>query len=375
MAIGIVIPNWPAEAVEADDALGMVIALRRQGTEVHVFSPDGRSSLPIEVYHYDDLSYLFSDPEDLVIYHRSAGDHVALPYLCQLQCRLIVRYHGIIPAASLLPFSESAARAARQHRTALHAVLQLPADAFLVATEIQAAELQKLGVPAKRIGNVPYFHAVERLRDLPDDRQTLDTVEAHAINLAVLDDIRPWTGLELLLDTLEKICADRSLPMHFHFVGRQFPEFEAYTSSLMRRITAIGSRCITFHPPKAAVRATLLRHCDVVLSAQRDAGPGGRSLEALGFGRPVIATPDSDTAELCGPAACRATTVREFVHELRRLLPDQELLAKFSTAARERFTGQFRTPSLEARFLQELRMIQEQSLVRVEASTIQARND
>lgn len=371
MAVGIVIPDWTADTVEADDALGMFIALRRKGVNVRVFTPTGKTSLPLPVLHRDDLGYVFSKPEDLVIYHQSAGDQAMLSYLNRLPCRLIVKYHGTAPATSMLPFSEAATRAARRQRISLGSTLQLPADAFLAATSVQAGELRKFGVPADRISILPLFHAVDRICDLADDLNTLQAVEAHAINLASLDDVGPWAALELLLDIVDRLTLSGSMPLHLHLAGRQVPELEAYNAILMRRVSHLTSNSITFHPSTPEVRVTLLRHCDAVVTAQHGVGPEGRSLEALGFGCPVIAASNSDAAEICGPDASCVTTPLQLAGELRRVLLDQELLAELRKAGQARFTTLFRTPVLEARFIDELIAIKQRSLIRVAASTLQ----
>lgn len=375
MLVGLVLPAGYPGTAAGDDAFGMLLALWRRGVDVKVFSQTVESELPVDTFHFDDLAYQLGHPEDLVIYHQSTADQAALPHLRRLCCRLVVKYHGGWPARSLLPYSQAMAADARRHRMALQALTQLAADTFLAANELRADELRKLGTPPDSIRVVPSFHAVDRLWGLEDSIGISQALNDHSLNVAVLDDLAPWSNIESIVCAVELMHRDVALKVGLHFAGTQYPALSAFTEALMQRANRAAPNTALLHPANPDVHATLLRHAEFVATAQPPNGPASRITNALGFGCPIIALPNAEAVAVGGAAVQTVKTTAEFAARAQSILLDQELHTRCVASSRDQYHALLTTPALEERFIEVLQAIRAQTLVKVQATTLDPSGD
>lgn len=159
------------------------------------------------------------------------------------------------------------------------------ADAVIAASDDEAEELIKLGVPRKNIAVVPHGVDVERFR-----RQGPALPRSERARLVHIGHITPGGGAETAIRALEGIPGAELLIAGGPVAGAPDAERDLERLRLLAKEAGVDDRVTLLgHVPHNGV-AKLMRSADIVLSLPV-AVPNGRvALEAMACGTPVIAS-------------------------------------------------------------------------------------
>lgn len=162
-------------------------------------------------------------------------------------------------------------------------------DAVICHTEQGRHRLLRQGVPADRLHVVPHGLLGRRLDAEPEPGER--------IRLLQFGQIKPYKGVDVLLDALGLLTAAERARLEVRIVGK--PQQDP--AALVSRAKALGlDDCVTFElgfVPEARVDA-LFAETDALLFPYRDIEASGVLMQAVAAGLPVVASRIGAFAEL-----------------------------------------------------------------------------
>jgi len=163
------------------------------------------------------------------------------------------------------------------------------ADAVVCHTEQGRRRLLRQGVPAHRLHVVPHGLIGRRL--------DADPVPADRIRLLQFGQIKPYKGIDVLLEALGRLAPAERARLRVGIVGKPHCD----PAPLVARAKALGlDDCLTFafgFVPEARVDA-LFADTDALLFPYRDIEASGVLMQAVAAGLPVVASRIGAFAEL-----------------------------------------------------------------------------
>lgn len=185
---------------------------------------------------------------------------------------------------------------------------------------------------------------------IPDEaRQTLPILPPTCgakLRLLHLGSVEPRKGQEILLEALRLVPQDTARRLEIHFVGRVLStsKIPPYALSLIKN-GKLGDN-VYYHgevPPQTAKR--YLQSADLLVSTARDEALPITILEAMAYGKAVIATPAGGIPEIIDPGTngilIPMEDPRALADALTYLTNDLEDVHSFGAAGRRMFEKQF----------------------------------
>ncbi len=197
-------------------------------------------------------------------------------------------------------------------------------DALIVHTEDARRRLIAAGHPPRRVHTIP--HGLLELA--PPDPPPL--VGHRPIRLLLFGAIKPYKGVDVLLEALARLAPDRRTRLRVTIAGRPFVDLTPLHAVIARH--DLG-RIVELRPGFVADAevSRLIAEADVMLLPYRSIDASGVSMSAVAAGRPVIASALPGFVELFGrdrgailvppedPAAL-ARAIESLVDEPQRLV-------------------------------------------------------
>lgn len=307
------------------------------GTPIHAFSP--------RIAGYD------------VLFHHYWDRNERLLRISRLAKRVVLRYHNITPGHFFRPYAPDMAQAFDEARAMLAKYVSLPNLWALADSEFNQSELVELGLRPDRVKVAPPFHCIEDLLQL----RPLEPVPL-SFDLLTVGRIAPNKALHLMLECFAGIRA--KVKAKLHIVGRLDPRLASYQRELDDIIARHGmAEDVTFHGTVDQRQlATLYHRCAVVWTCSQHEGFCVPVVEAMAFGKPIVATPLTALPETCGNAAAFANSKNEIVEAVCRLLGDHRQARELGEAGRKRYEQSFAPAKLSEAFSKAVRSLISQSL-------------
>ena len=223
-------------------------------------------------------------------------------------------------------------------------LIGLPNASAMTDSEFNKSELVELGMPASRISVVPPFHQVEEL--LKFSRSN----EEESNDILVVGRIAPNKGLGLLLEAFADV-AER-VQSNLHIVGRSDPRLLSYRRELDAIIDQrrIANRVIFHGSVSQDVLATLYSRCALFWTCSQHEGFCVPVVEAMAFGKPIVATALTALPETCGEGAILANTREDMVAAVLGLLNDERKRCTLGELARRRYEAMYSPQRIGDRF-------------------------
>ena len=359
MRVGIMTPGLSKGDAVSNDAAGMYATLQAEGYATYLFTPSGETSTELPVHRYADLRWLLDKADDCVIYHYCTADQLALNHLRRLTCGIVVKYHNVTPSYYMAPYSSAFTQGTKEGRRGLMDLADMRVDHFLADSTFNANELMAFGVAANKLWLLPPFNAVEDLLALPDDPAVRAVLNEHTFNLLAVGRVVPNKGLDLMLDSLAGIAGSGLRP-HLHIVGGHDDRLSGYLSHLR---TVVKQRklsdYVTFHGTLGSEAiATFFRYCDLFWTTSQHEGFCVPAVEAMAFGKAILATPHGALRETCGDVARFADTVGEHSDRLLEMLKDDTARVLQGRLGRRRYEEVFNHSHTQARFIEFVRWLE-----------------
>jgi glycosyltransferase involved in cell wall biosynthesis len=363
MRVGIMSPGLSAGDAIGNDILGMYAISRQLGYETFLFTPDGSAGVALEVYSYNDVDWLLSRPDDLLIYHCCTWDSAGMKILRQLDCKIAIKYHNVTPSAYMAEYSTDFTKGTRMGREQLVEFANLPVVRFVSDSTFNAEELERFGAPQALRTVLAPFHHVDELLGQADAPRTEAQITAHTNNIVAVGRVVPNKGLDTLIEGLADLRRKRGPPVHLHVVGPHDHRMHAYKTKLLEIIARAGlQQNVTFHGTVTAQElATFYRHCAIFCTTSRHEGFCVPAVEAMAFGKPIISSRAGALPETCGDAAVYYDSIEDLGQKLATLLVDDEARVMLGRAGRARYERQFRNVHTEQGFVTLLRELETQT--------------
>jgi glycosyltransferase involved in cell wall biosynthesis len=188
MRVAIVTPSLTTADAVSNDILGESDALTRNGHKVKIFSDLAR------------VRKFLKDPTDILIYHHSRGWHPGVQLVREVQCRRVIRYHNVTPAAFFSGFSRTDQDLCERGRSELNELAAAQCDLYLSASSFSMQELIEKGADEEKSLVVSPFHGIDRLSTIRADQETLKTYSGDTTNILTVGRVVPHKNLHHLIE-------------------------------------------------------------------------------------------------------------------------------------------------------------------------------
>lgn len=255
---------------------------------------------------------------DILVLHVSIADAAVSRFIDERDERLVLVYHNVTPAEYFEPYDPGFARLLREGRAEV-ARLASRADVAVGDSQLNAAELVAFGYPEVRV--VPLVVGVQ-LRAVAPDPTLLDALAVpDGPMFLYVGQILPHKRPDLLLEAyhvlVTRLLPEASLVLAGH--ARQ-PAFASAFRAQLAELQLPGARLL------GGVTLPQLAACfersTAFVTASEHEGFCVPLLEAMSFGRPVVARDFAAVAETMGdagillPADAGAVLIAEALAEL-----------------------------------------------------------
>jgi glycosyltransferase involved in cell wall biosynthesis len=237
---------------------------------------------------------------DVLVYHASIGEPDVMAFLDDRPDRLIVHYHNMTPARFFRPFDERLADLLDVGRRELME-LRPRVDGALADSRYNADELETLGYRDVRVVAPPVDF--QHLLGQPSDPDVQRHVERYhdGPRLLFVGQVLPHKRPDLLLATVHVLRTYFGIPVFLVLVGT--PRVPSYAAALQRFAEESNLAGIWLAGSQSPARlATFLRSSDILVTASEHEGFCVPLLEAMAFGKPVVARSVAAIPETLGGA-------------------------------------------------------------------------
>jgi glycosyltransferase involved in cell wall biosynthesis len=350
MRIALMVPdlNVHGDAV-GNDVIGMhdVLTVRGFAARIHVRKTREVGASPI--WSYEEIKL---GRGDCVIYHYATADDAGMQILRATPATVILRYHNVTPPHYFEGRSADYANATRAGRAAVRALAALPRLTLMPASRFSADELSQEGLHSNAVHIVPPFHRAEELFASPD-AATATPHNCSGLRLLSVGRIAPHKRVDRLIECVTAIRRKTGVAMSLTVVGSVDPRLQTYWREIENLIRALDMQDhvrFLHHAPQA-VLARCYREADLVVTASEHEGFWVPGVEAMAFGKPIVALKRTAVPETCAEAAILCDTMEAMEKAIERLLGDPSARAQLGRDARLRYEREFAPGVIEGRFI------------------------
>jgi glycosyltransferase involved in cell wall biosynthesis len=350
MRIALMVPdlNLNGDAV-GNDVMGMYRVLSAQGYRVRIYVRKPNQFGSISLWSYDELRL---GRGDLLIYHYATADDAGLKILKATPALVILRYHNVTPPNFFEGHSPEYADATRAGRAAVRFLREVPRLTLMPASRFSADELLQEGLDGRPLHVVPPFHSAEELLDAAIARSAVNRRDT-VFNLLAVGRIAPHKGIERLLESVWSAGKKSVRPIRLTVVGAVDPRLGAYWDKLLNLVETLhmGQQVRFLEQVSQSMLGSCYRAADLVLTASEHEGFWVPGVEAMAFGKPIVALARAAVPETCAEAAflCDGTAAME--KAIEGLVADAAARADLGRHARLRYEKEFAPPIIAAKFL------------------------
>jgi len=191
---------------------------------------------------------------------------------------------------------------------------------------------------------VPPFHRVEDLHRLRPASQS------RSLGILTVGRIAPNKGLDVLLESFGDLVD--VFPSNLHIVGALDPRLRSYQSALDAIVERRGlSSRVAFHGTLSQNALAALYHdCDVFVTCSQHEGFCVPVIEAMAFGKPIVAWNATALPETCGAAGVLVSSRQECTTAMLAILRDRTRAGMLGLQARAEYERRFAPRHIQATF-------------------------
>jgi glycosyltransferase involved in cell wall biosynthesis len=301
--IGILSPSITTADAVSNDVLGMYDVLRRHRHDVRIFSETTALGNQ-KIFDVSRLRRFLRDPDDLLIYHYSAGWSHGLSLLQELKCRKVIKYHNVTPAQFFAGFSRSDEELCETGRAQLKRLVQFDCDRYLADSAYNLNELILEGTKASTCFVVPPFHHIDRLSTIRPDDSVLRKYDDGKANILTVGRVVPNKGHLILLEAFANLYHNSNRASRLIIVGKGGEGFSPYSKLLYRAVDSLGLKDAVVFTGAASDEALksyyILAHAFVMASEHE--GFCVPLVEAMSMKLPIAAFASTAIPETLGDA-------------------------------------------------------------------------
>jgi glycosyltransferase involved in cell wall biosynthesis len=358
--VHIVAPNIvPGDAI-AQDALGMLYALRRNGHEAYLYASEYARSLEhvgssLGEYH----SRASAEADDILIYHHAIGWDPGLHLYRQSRNARIVKFHNVTPPHFFEGIHQDFVASCHYGIEQSRELAVSSADLWLADSEFNAAELVQLGAAREQTDVVPPFHDIDTIRTMPADERILREFREDFVNFLFVGRVAPNKGHLDLLDAFAYYHGYFNPKSRLFLVGDIDPRLGVYEQAIRAKIERLGlgqAAILTGRVPPETLKAYYLSaHAFVCLSHHE--GFCVPLVEAMAFHIPCIAWASTGVATTLGrhPFLWEELEPAVIAECLQTCVENAQLAEQVVALQSARYQRQFSSRAVERRFLRILR--------------------
>jgi glycosyltransferase involved in cell wall biosynthesis len=342
--VGIYTPCLVDGDAVGNDVMGMALVLERHGWDVRVFAETsvGRNT---RTYSSKDAPAYLDDHRDLLIYHHSAGCPEGVDLLQHVQCRRMVKYHNVTPAAFFADVSALYERSCRLGREQLETLGRMGLELYTADSSFNAAELSAWLPHGCTCHVIPPFHHVERLLSVSADASAVGRIPDDSPLVLSVGRVAPNKNHAVLIDSVGFLNGPCGVPVRLAIVGGIDPAFERYVAGLRARIGRAGlsGRVEFLGKVSDAQLKACYQRARVLVTVSLHEGFCVPVVEAMAMGVPVVAYAAGAVAETVGDAGLVWDTADPEVlgASMYRVLDDTRLRNALIARGEARFQGSF----------------------------------
>jgi len=223
----------------SSDVLGMFNILNEQNLKVGIFA----ENILIKdktIKNIDFISDFIKYRKDLIIYHHSAGWFKGLNLLTSLDCKKIIKYHGVTPPDYFYGFSRDHVETCKGGIEQLNIIANLDLEMYLNDSRFDMVEMISKGAKASKCFIVPPFNNIGRLKGLKPDFFILEKYNGKEVNILSVGRVAPNKGFIELIDAFALYNKYFNKESRLIIVGDKHPRLSAYIDFLYDRVRYIG---------------------------------------------------------------------------------------------------------------------------------------
>jgi len=344
MRVAIVTPSLTTADAVSNDILGESDALTRNGHKVKIFSDLAR------------VRKFLKDPTDILIYHHSRGWHPGVQLVREVQCRRVIRYHNVTPAAFFSGFSRTDQDLCERGRSELNELAAAQCDLYLSASSFSMQELIEKGADEEKSLVVSPFHGIDRLSTITADQETLKTYSGDTTNILTVGRVVPHKNLHHLIEVFAHYHYDYNKDSRLIIVGKGGEGFNTYGKLLHRVVQKLDlTNAVVF---TGGVSDEALKACylvaDAFVTVSEHEGFCVPLVEAMSMKLPITAYAHAAIPETLGDAGIvwpehNALLMAESID---RLIRDKSVRDALGERGYRRYESMFTTRTVELIFLQ-----------------------
>jgi glycosyltransferase involved in cell wall biosynthesis len=344
MRVAIVTPSLTTADAVSNDILGESDALTRNGHKVKIFSDLAR------------VRKFLKDPTDILIYHHSRGWHPGVQLVREVQCRRVIRYHNVTPAAFFSGFSRTDQDLCERGRSELNELAAAQCDLYLSASSFSMQELIEKGADEEKSLVVSPFHGIDRLSTITADQETLKTYSGDTTNILTVGRVVPHKNLHHLIEVFAHYHYDYNKDSRLIIVGKGGEGFNTYGKLLHRVVQKLDlTNAVVF---TGGVSDEALKACylvaDAFVTVSEHEGFCVPLVEAMSMKLPITAYAHAAIPETLGDAGIvwpehNALLMAESID---RLIRDKSVRDALGERGYRRYESMFTNRIVERIFLQ-----------------------
>jgi len=359
----LLVPNFQPHDAVGNDVLGMYETFRGAGYDTRILAADIHPAYrSIAASIESEAGDLWLDPAAILIYHHSIHWILGERILRRSKNRIVIKYHNVTPPEFFAPYAENYYRACVDGVEATKRLARLRIDFVWGASQYNADEFVRLGVPAKHCRAVPPIHRIEEIARTPLDAVVTGTHRGAVPNILYVGAFRPHKGH---FKALEVFAAYRRLgasPARLFFVGSFDPALDPYVKELeeyARQLELDDYVAFSMSVSPAQLRS-FYHAADVFLCVSEHEGFCVPLVEAMYFRTPIVAWASTAVGETCGDCGLifDRFDAGSLAQALDRCLEDPCLARRLATEGRLRYERMFHPDALRAGLLNVLEEVE-----------------
>lgn len=292
---------------EPDDAIGNDVllsyhALRRAGYQVRVLAGSWNAAYASLASEARVEADAWDDSRAILIYHHSIAWPAGEKILARSKNKIVVKYHNITPPEYFAPYARHYYLSCLHGLEATERLAKLRIDFLWGASQFNADEFIRLGVPRERCRVTPPMHRVEEIAEAPLDAVITGAHRDGNPNILFVGAFRPNKGHFKAIETLAAYRRLSSKPARLFLVGSLDPALNGYVEDLKRHAASLEVEDGLFLAPSATLsqlRAYYMA-ASVFLCVSGHEGFCVPLVEAMYFRVPIMAWATTAVGETCG---------------------------------------------------------------------------
>jgi len=341
----------------SNDVFGMMRALEKRRHEVRIYAEGWTFEEP-RVWLASKIAQFVRSPDDVLIYHYSAGWEAGLELLRELPCRTVVKYHNVTPPEFFAGISEPHVYMSRSGRQQLKDIAGVACDVYLADSPYNARELLAEGVAAARLFVVPPFHHADRFSSLLADFDVLDSYRDDYANVLMVGRVSPNKGHVALIEAFASYRYRYNSRSRLLIVGGEEVSFRDYSAHLRELIDLLWLQqavVFTGEVSDAELKSYyLVSH--VFATASEHEGFCVPLVEAMAMNVPIVAYSSSAIPETVGDAGLvwRERDPLLLAESINTFVKDEAIATALARMGQRRYVQLFTNERIEAQFMKAL---------------------